>query len=367
MRTVTGWWTILVCLLAMRVALAQEIDQLKGVDSRVDYAALTNLGPWDDRNYNLTLEDLALLAPAGEEPREATPAFFRVQMRRAWPALRRSGPAQYPRSALNIFRAQYGGYLVGGRLYPGAEWDDSRYQVVLERGTDFGEFFARLLNGEVRVTTPEGAAESAVAINPADPNLVVASSNGPGGGQRMHYSDDGGETWQQAAALPLGGTCCDLTVEWSSDGSKAYAATLGSCTGSGCGVWFYRSADDGAWTDLESVTPGDPRRELTTSGSDKEFLHVDRYSGSPFIDHLYLTWHDNNVMQFAASDDGGNTWSVQAFSSTSDQLGIGSDITAATPRTAPRPGARQSGSRPSNRRTSAIASSSATTTGWPRS
>ncbi|MEM8960327.1 MAG: hypothetical protein AAGD38_02515, partial [Acidobacteriota bacterium] len=48
-------------LLTAGLAGAQDIKQNRGVDIRVDYADLTKLGPWDDRNYDLTLEDLAVL------------------------------------------------------------------------------------------------------------------------------------------------------------------------------------------------------------------------------------------------------------------------------------------------------------------
>ncbi len=187
------------------------------------------------------------------------------------------------------------------------------------------EFIAsKALEGDVRVTSPTGAAESAIAINPANPDHVIAGSNGPGYGQKMHYSNNGGETWIQAAALPLGGTCCDPTVAWSSDGAKAYTVTLGS------GVWFYRSADNGqTWTDLATEPGNDARREFGASSSDKEYLHVDLMPGSSCLDDLYVTWHENGSMKFASSNDHGHTWSsVTTLSSGSNQSGIGSDITS---------------------------------------
>ena len=192
-------------------------------------------------------------------------------------------------------------------------------------GLEEAEFKAqRALEGEARVTNPQGAAESAISISPADPDIVIAGTNGPGAGQRMHFSTDGGETWTQSAALPLGGTCCDPTIDWSIDGSKAYTATLGSA------VFIYRSADGGqTWTDFDTEPGNDPRREVG-AGVDKEFIHVDRFAGSPHADNVYLTWHQSvgaisNIMHFARSTDFGHTWTTQAF--TSDPRGIGSDIT----------------------------------------
>jgi hypothetical protein len=329
-RTVIAGSGLTLALFAS-MAGAQAIDSAKGLDPRVDYAAFTRLGPWDDRNYLLTQADLGWLAPNEAELGDPIPVFFRVEMRKANPRMARQGPAQYPRSALQIFYQEYGGYLVDGKLYRHVTVKDGRFVVLRDRGGMSQEDFAheKALGGEVRVTNPTGAAESAVKIHPLDTNKVVAGSNGPGAGQRMHYSLDGGSTWTQAAALPLGGTCCDPTVDWSSDGVFAYAATLGQCTGAGCQVWFYRSNDGGqTWNGLESVTPGDPRRELSRNGSDKEFLHVDKLAGSPHRDNLYLTWHDSNVMKFSRSNNFGHGWSRPLTISTGTaERGIGSDIT----------------------------------------
>ena len=317
-------------LLLGSFAFAQPVQQIRGVDSQVDYQKLNRLGPWDDRNYRLTARDLRILAPNEAELRVQVPAFFRVEMRRANPDMQRTGPAQYPRSALQIFRQMYGGYLVEGKLYRKAEFRDGTWKVLLNGGVD-KEVFQEMgpeafLSGEVRITNPNGAAESAIKINPVNTDLVVAGSNGPGSGQIMHYSNDGGTTWNTSAGLPGGGTCCDPTVDWSSDGSLAYTATLGNCGGGGCQIWFYRSSDNGqTWNDL-SGSPA--RRTLNTGGgNDKEFIHVDKFATSPHKDNIYATWHASNVMQFSRSTDLGNTWSTQAFSSASDQLGIGSDIT----------------------------------------
>ncbi|HEX6850986.1 MAG TPA: sialidase family protein [Candidatus Polarisedimenticolaceae bacterium] len=326
---------IVVCLLAVLAAapthaapVSVRVDPARGFDPRVDYASLLAFGPWDDRNYDLTLEDLAVLAPDEAENREAIPAFFRVRMRQARPELRKSGPAQYPRHAYVIFRQMFGGYLVDDVLYPTAARDGARWVFDRETGVRVDDPAAAtaFVTGEVRVTSPNGAAESAIKVSPADPDRVIAGTNGPLGGQRMHYSTNGGTTWTQVN-LPLGGTSGDPAVDWSSDGANAYTTTLGNCSFFGCQVWFYRSNDFGAtWTGLESATPGDPRREIATSSADKEYLHVDKHATSPYKDRVYVTWHNNNVMQFAVSADRGNTFASQTFSNNSAELGIGSDI-----------------------------------------
>ena len=315
---------------AVDVAGTVRIDPDRGVDSRVDYASLLRFGPWDDRNYRLTLEDLALLAPNEAELSEPIPAFYRVALRRARPDLPRTGPAQYPRSALPVFRQKYHGYLVNGRYYRKTRWIDGRFYLELEGGLDPSAASGTDgVSGETRITSPNGAAESAIKISPADTNRVIAGSNGPNGGQRMHYSTDGGQNWSQVD-LPLGGTCCDPAVEWSADGTYAYTVTLGGCF-FGCELWFYRSSDGGqSWTDLESLTPGDPRREVTQTDADKEYIHVDKSASSPYKDNIYITWHRSNIMQFAVSSDFGNTFTTRSFSNASEELGIGGDITTDT-------------------------------------
>ncbi len=314
-------------LLAPTIASSQVVVQSRGVDSRVDYSSLLEYGPWDDRNFDLTEEDLGLLGGNELDLNVQIPVFYRVQLRKENPGLLRSGPVQYPRSALPRFFIEYGGFLVDGKIYRAVRLVGGQLAVDMSKAAAMTEeqFVAsKALMGDVRVTSPTGAAESAIAINPLDPNRVIAGSNGPGYGQVMHYSNDGGVSWQQAAALPLGNTCCDPTVAWSSDGTKAYTVTLGS------GVWFYRSADYGAtWSDLTNEAGSDPRREFGASWSDKEYLHVDLAPGSGCLDTLYVTWHEDGTMKFARSSDRGHTWSSPAtLSSGSSQAGIGSDITS---------------------------------------
>ena len=110
----------------------QLVVQERGVDRRVPYDSLKAVGPWDDRNYKLTREDLELLAANEGELRDPIPAFFRVMLRRANPGLRKEGAAQYPRNAVQIFLAQCGGYLVNGKLYTQVTVKNGRF-IVIER------------------------------------------------------------------------------------------------------------------------------------------------------------------------------------------------------------------------------------------
>ncbi len=277
-----------------------DIDQTLGVDQRVDYKSLTDYGPWDDRNYGITYEDLQWLAPDEASIKMAVPAFARIEWRKKHPEMKNPG-VTYPRSFPEIFKIVYGGLLVDGHFVtsPRSEEEDR---------ADW--------NGEIKI---EPGAESAIAINPTNTDQVIAGFNTSTPHQRMVYSTDGGQTWQ--FSVDLASSCCDPTVAWSSDGQTAYTASLLNCGFSGCGVAVFRSTDFGqTWTKIQ---------DLTDSGSDKEFIQIDTYPTSAYRDYLYVTWHDGNVLQFARLRPGQATFdAVQSF--TNDPHGIGSDIATDT-------------------------------------
>ena len=303
-----------ISLLAAAAIQGQAIDPKRGTDPKVDYASLTKIGPWDDRNYSLTRADLDLLSAEEAEQRALVPAFYRVELRKRYPDLPKTGSHQYPRSTMPRFRIEHGGYLIDGRLYRVAHRTETGFEVDrstvwMERDDWQTKKSGRALDGEARLGP---GAETAVAINPVNPDLVIAGSNG-NGGQVMYYSTDGGSTWSSAGALPS--SCCDPTVAWSTDGTRAYTVTLGAVND------IYLSTNNGqTWTLLDTVGSG---------FVDKEYLHVDDFATSPHKDNLYLTWHLNGVMKFSRSTNLGVSWSSPInLSVGSSQEGIGSDITS---------------------------------------
>ncbi|WP_257385497.1 proprotein convertase P-domain-containing protein [Tahibacter caeni] len=291
------------------------IDQARGADQSVDYASLRKFGPWDDRNYDLTAADIALL-PANDRYLHNVPAFFKVLKRKEGIAEGRPLLFEiYPREIDKEFAFRFGGLLQNGVLnrrglgiysHP----DPQNPPKAMQWATD------PLPNAPVEGEGPmAGDNETGIEYNPANPNLVIAGSNGPGG-QIMNYSSDGGVTWSTAGALPS--TCCDPASDWSSDGTVAYTASLGSGFGSGFRTVVYRSTNNGqTWG---------PAVRVSNASSDKEYIHVDHSATSPYRDYVYATWHESNVMMFSRSTDLGVTFSTPlAFSS--DERGIGSDIT----------------------------------------
>lgn len=291
------------------------IDQARGADQSVDYASLRKFGPWDDRNYDLTASDLALL-PANDRYVYNVPAFFKVLKRKEYAAEGRPLLDElYPREIDKEFATRFGGLLQNGVLnrfglgiysHP----DPKNPPKPLRWATD------PLPNVPVEGEGPmAGDNETGIEYNPVNPNIVIAGSNGPGG-QVMNYSSDGGVTWSTAGALPS--TCCDPASDWSSDGTVAYTASLGSGFGTGFRTVVYRSTNNGqTWG---------PAVRVSNASSDKEYIHVDRSPTSPYKDNLYASWHEGNVQMFARSTDRGLTFSTPlAF--TADERGIGSDLT----------------------------------------
>ena len=289
----------------------------RGADPAVDYAALARIAPWDDRNYQLTQADVALLSPDESSADDLVPAFFRVELRRANPELPTSGEAQYPRSAFQRFKQKYYGYLINGRVYSELRLDDNGdFEVVLERGKTEKQYLKALLATEIRINSPEhGDAESAIAINPLNTQRVIAGTNGGAGGQSMWYSANGGSSWTRASNLTGANICCDPTVAWSGTAAIAYTATLGN------GVYVYRSIDNGQSWGTNVVVP-------TTNGSvDKEYLHVDTQPLSPHFEKVYICWHLSNVQKFSRSTDLGLTFSTP-LTFTGNPTGIGCDLTS---------------------------------------
>ncbi len=292
------------------------IVQSQGVDQSVDYAGLRRFGPWDDRNYALTKADVAML-PANDEYRFGVPAFFKILKRKE--LIDEGFPLQehYPRELDKEFDLRFGGLLQDGVLHRRglgvySHPDPTNPPQSLRYATDPIPHSVPI-NGENFMAI--GDEETSIKYNPVDPAKIIAGSNGSGG-QSQNYSLDGGATWLSGGVLP--NTCCDPAMEWSADGTVAYAATLTSGSFSGFRAGIYRSTNNGqTWTG---------RVDVSTGSSDKEYVHVDKSPSSPYLENVYLTWHQSNTMFFARSLDKGVTWSAPISFPTAAK-GIGSDIT----------------------------------------
>lgn len=292
-------FSLLAAISSQALAQAKGIDNSRGVDPRVDYSQLTQLGPWDDRNYQITEADLALL-PADDVRVPGVPAFFLIDYRKRNPDM--AGQIFYPRSMRQQFHIFKNGLLV-----------DGEFLLTKDEDGDENPNRGNPVISDQPISALSGANEFTIEQNPANPLRIIAGGNGSG--QVQFYSADGGSTWSSATGIS--NTCCDASNEWSFDGTIAYAATLGNASG-GLRASVYRSTDQGqTWVG---------RVDVSTGSSDKEWIHVDRSPTSPYKDNVYLSWHQSNIQQFSRSTDKGLTWAPQT-SFPSAPTGIGSDLT----------------------------------------
>lgn len=320
-------WKTLVFMLLSGAALAADPvfvpDNKLGVDSSVDYQALVKFGPWDDRNYQLRSADLAVL-PANDEYRPGVPAFFKIQTRRLYQSQGTPLAEHYPRELDKAFLIEFGGLTQGGILHRKGlgkfyHPDPKLARQPLLMATDpLPKAAPVLFEGPFDGTNSDN--ETSIEFHPTNPNIVIAGSNGTGG-QRMSFSSNGGTTWGNSGALP--GTCCDPAMDWSPDGTIAFAASLTSGCGQFCSAVFWSFNNGQNWLGPVVVSSG---------SSDKEFIHVDKSPISPFFGRAYLTWHQGNVMQFARStanpvNGGAPMTFATPIAFPTELSGIGSDIT----------------------------------------
>lgn len=160
-------------------------------------------------------------------------------------------------------------------------------------------------------STNNARSESSVAINPNNPNQIVAASKKFA---NIHtydftlateYSTDGGQTWHAspALALPAGATVMtDPTLAWD-DANNVFLVGLTGYnppTWTTIGIVIYKSSDGGAsWSQ--------PKPIHNSPNDDKQWAAGDTHPTSPFHGHVYTVW-DNNGIAFARTTDHGATW-----------------------------------------------------------
>jgi hypothetical protein len=186
----------------------------------------------------------------------------------------------------------------------------------------------------VRVTDADAInpAEVAIAINPKNPDNIVASSfqtgrpPRPSAGSYTYSSMDGGKTWKTVpVADPKGLTQGDDTVYFGSDGTAyhAHLSFLGIRVSkpkrAESGI-LVEASRDGGLTWSESV-PAINHENSVTPFEDKPGIVVDNAVNSPHKGNVYLAWTRFDVygssnpechtqIYFSRSTDGGKTFAM---------------------------------------------------------
>lgn len=159
---------------------------------------------------------------------------------------------------------------------------------------------------------------SAIAVDPTDPQSLLAGSNSiQEGTMRIYTSRDGGESWQSATAHPppaerLASCSSDPAVAIDGHGRQYYAFVRAApCSDRAPQRVFVvtRPGPEAAWSRPRLVAPlGTARLD------DKPAIAVDDSPASPYRGRVYLAW--TRVARDAVlgivlsrSDDGGRTWS----------------------------------------------------------
>ncbi len=187
--------------------------------------------------------------------------------------------------------------------------------------------------------------ETAIAINPVNSRNLVASANDyqrGDGNCGSYYSNNGGQDWNGTTApmlFVLGSSLTpgsgnvrqywqaggDTSVAYNSKGTAFLQCQVFN-RGAGVtqdpdvssGVLIFRSANGGASWDFPgrvALSSFEPNGSIPNGIvlEDKPLLAVDSNAGSPFADHIYITWTSFTVDGGAyiwevSSSDGGETW-----------------------------------------------------------
>jgi hypothetical protein len=178
-------------------------------------------------------------------------------------------------------------------------------------------------------STNNARSESSIAINPNNPDQIVAASKKFA---NIHtydftlateYSTDGGQTWHAspALALPAGATVMtDPTLAWDDSNNVFLVGLTGynPPTWTTLGIVIYKSSDRGA-------TWSAPNPIHNSPNDDKQWAAGDTHPQSPFHGHVYAVW-DNNGIAFARTTDHGTTWTGTSGAAAGVQIAPGNTV-----------------------------------------
>ncbi len=165
--------------------------------------------------------------------------------------------------------------------------------------------------------------ESDIRFNYNNLSQIICASTKLGGTQPMHYSSDGGATWNTSflPSVPGDQRQGDPAIDWTSDGT-AWAITLGISVGNAnIIVRSFKSTDGGQTWAFDNVVCG------TQTSTDRESIWIDHSPSSPYRDNIYVIWRSGGAWVGQRSGPGG-TWQAPLQVSGAETTGVaaGADI-----------------------------------------
>jgi hypothetical protein len=196
---------------------------------------------------------------------------------------------------------------------------------VLSRGpTDLVTLLQDPVEGNFRVNgdTPRGAAQNEpfVAMNPLDPNNLIAGAN-EGGltccRQGFYSSTNGGRTWRNGQIpQPSGlGFSSDPGIAGDAQGNTYFSFIAFSSSNDDNGVYVSKSTNGGR-TFRAPVAVLAHRGQANPDFEDKPFIAVDANPASPYANNVYVSWSGFLAtgsaveIRFSRSTDAGGTFSA---------------------------------------------------------
>lgn len=164
--------------------------------------------------------------------------------------------------------------------------------------------------------------EPSVAINPKNPNQIVAAFQSPA---KVSYSDDSGEHWQLAAGTsPTNYVVSgDVSITYDILGhailcyiafDKLGTAQYWAHNATRNGVFVRRSLDGGKTWEANAVAIDEQPTRTGMPFEDKPLIAADNNPDSPYAGNLYVGWTEfslsKSIILFSRSTDGGITWSL---------------------------------------------------------
>lgn len=191
----------------------------------------------------------------------------------------------------------------------------------MDQPGDLISYLQSQLEAEFRLNsdTPRGAGQNEpfIAINPANPQNIVAGAN-ESARMGVYYTTNGGQQWR-ATTVPLPSglrNSSDPGIAADAQGNFYYSFIAFNSSSGGAlsdnGVFVSKSTNGGQ-TFRAPVPVVQHLREPGAPFEDKEFIAADSNPTSPYVNNVYVTWTSftgqTAAIMFSRSTDGGQRFS----------------------------------------------------------